>query len=461
MMTWSQRRQILYGGGALIVTALLLAYPLYAIFHKTPSCFDGKQNQNETGIDCGGLCSRACIEALTPLNTKWTRFFSVGGDAYDVAASIENKNDTAGIPELNYTFKLLDSSGAMIGQAAGSTFVNAREEVILFAPRVSTGGKTPARVELTFEEHPTWLQVATDFGNRMTVRNQSLSGIDTHPQITATIVNPGPKDLSDVRVVAVVYNGRGEPVGVSSSVINTMPGDGGNVTTKFFWPLLFAPKAPTSGCTAPVDIMLALDRSGSMVGKPLTDAKAAAESFVETLTSADHAGVVSFATDASNPIESTLSGDHAQVKSAIDSIVIGTSGLQYTNLGDAIAKAHTELISSRVRDGVKKAIVLLTDGVANRPEDPANKSNTAYPEDFAAKEAQGVIQDGVTLYVIGLGRDLNTDFLKENIASAPEDYYAAASSSDLKSIYGQISEAVCKAEIFTIKVLPRVQEVAL
>lgn len=459
MMTWSQQRQMLYGGGALMVTILLLAYPLYAIFHKTPSCFDGKQNQNETGIDCGGLCSRACVEALTPLNTKWVRFFSVGGGTYDVAASIENKNDTAGIPELKYTFKLLDGSGSMIGQVSGSTFVNAREEVILFAPRVNTGGKTPVRTELVLDAHPTWLQVATDFGNRMTVRNQSLIGTDTRPQITATIVNPGPKDLSDVNVSAVVYNGRGEPVGVSSSVISTIPGDGGNVATKFFWPILFAPKAPTSGCTAPVDIMLAIDRSGSMVGKPLTDAKAAAEAFVEGLTSADHVGVVSFATNASDPIEHTLSGDHTQVKSAIDAIVIG-SGLQYTNLGDAIAKAHAELTSLRVRDGVKKAIVLLTDGVANRPEDPVDKSNAAYPEAFAAKEAQGVAQDATALYVIGLGRDLNMDFLKESVASTPGDYYAAASSDELKAIYGQISEAVCKAEIFTTKVLPRTQEVS-
>lgn len=457
MMTWSLKRQIIYGTGTLFALMLILAYPAYLVFHNDPTCTDNKQNGTEEGIDCGGTCARACVDSVAPLTVKWTNFFAVGNGTYNVAASIENRNAGAGIVDLPYRFVLYGEGGTVIAEREGRTFVNPRDEVVVFEPGVAANGKTPVKVELVLEAVPEWIQAIEVTPERITVRDKVFLGKDERPKLTVTLENTSPNEVRNVEVIAVVYDGRGNAVGVSSTLIERIKGDG-TVPAVFFWPLPFAAKRTTSVCTAPVDVMLVFDRSGSMVGKPLTDAKEAAQLFVDSLSPEDQAGLVTFATDAASPIESTLTTNHAAVRDALGAIAIG-QGLQYTNLGAGIAAATTELTSGRAREGIKHAIVALTDGVATHPENPANKNDTTYPELFAAARAKEAKDAEILLYTIGLGREVNTRFLKDSIAGSPEHYYAAATSADLARIYGEIIEAVCKEEVFTTKIFPRIREI--
>lgn len=447
----------MYGAGGIIILVLLLWYPAYLIFHHTPSCNDGVKNQNETGVDCGGRCARACIDAQAPLTINWARFFQVGNGVYDIAASVENKNEYAGIPDLEYTFTLYDDADHIVATQSGTTFINPREEAIVFAPTVHTTG-IPARAELVLHHDTDWYQVPSSAQYLITVRDQALSGKDTRPLLTATIVNASSKDLFNVEAVGVVYGSGATPVGVSSTKVDTLAGDG-TARVSFYWPLPFAPKTPTSGCSAPADVMLLIDRSGSMRGKPLADALHAAGVFVDRMTAADQVGMVSFAGDVSNPIDQGLSLDHSAVQNALHAVTIG-KGLQYTNMSAAITAALGEFSSSRARPGIKHAIVVLTDGVANRPLDPKGK-DAHYAEDAAAAGAAAAKQAGDSMYVIGLGREVNADFLKTKIASDPSMYYAAATSGELDLIYQNIAQAVCKEELFTTKIFPRVNEVSL
>ncbi|MHB8651666.1 MAG: vWA domain-containing protein [Minisyncoccota bacterium] len=455
MMPWSLRRQIMYGVGGVLLLALLLWYPAYLVFHRTPSCNDGAKNQNETGVDCGGRCARACIDAQAPLTVNWVRFFQVGDGVYDIAASVENKNERAGIPDLGYTFTLYDESGKSIATKPGDTFINPREEAILFAPTVRVTG-VPVRAEVVLHNDTDWYQVPSSAQHLITVRDQAFSGKDTRPLLTATIVNTNSQDLFNVEAVGVVYGGGSVPVGVSSTRVDTLPGDG-TARVSFYWPLAFVAKTPTTGCSAPADVMLLIDRSGSMRGKPLVDALHAAGVFVDRVTGADQVGVVSFAGDASHPIDQGLSLDHSAAQSALKTVAIG-KGLQYTNMSAAIAAALEEFSSSRARLGGKHAIVALTDGVANRPLDPKGKDEH-YAETAAAGGAAAARQADISIYAVGLGREVNTDFLKTKIASDPSKYYAAATSGELEAIYQNIAQAVCKEELFTTKVFPRVNEV--
>lgn len=459
MMTWSLKRQILYGVGALFALGAVLAYPTYLVFHNDPTCADGTQNGAEEGVDCGGACVRACIDRVAPLAVKWTNFFAVGNGTYNVAASVENRNAGAGVIDLPYRFVLYDVSGVIIAEREGNTFTNPRDEVVIFEPGIAVGGKTPAKVELVLPAAPEWIQAVEVTPDRITVRDKVFTGKDTKPKLTATLENTSPNEIQNVEAIAVVYDGRGNAVGVSSTFIERIKGDG-TFPASFFWPLPFTAKRTTDVCTAPVDVMLVFDRSGSMVGKPLTDAKAAAQSFVDRLSAEDQAGLVTFATDATNPIESTLTTNHTAVRDALGAVTIG-QGLQYTNIGAGIAAATGELTSGRAREGIKRAIVALTDGVATHPENPANKNDKTYPELFAAARAKEAKDADILLYVIGLGREVNTPFLKDVLAGSPDYYYAAATSADLERIYGEIIEAVCKEEVFTTKIFPRIREIAL
>ena len=51
---WSAKRRILYGGGFVLVLAVIASLLFFHFFYRAPSCSDGVQNGNETDKDCGG-----------------------------------------------------------------------------------------------------------------------------------------------------------------------------------------------------------------------------------------------------------------------------------------------------------------------------------------------------------------------------------------------------------------------
>ena len=57
-------KQFLYGFFylAILVSLIWLVYSFE--FKPAPNCFDGKKNQEETGIDCGGSCISCEVKAL-------------------------------------------------------------------------------------------------------------------------------------------------------------------------------------------------------------------------------------------------------------------------------------------------------------------------------------------------------------------------------------------------------------
>lgn len=97
--------------------AMLLGIIIYYAFLKAPvSCVDGKQNQNETGIDCGGICQAVCQEIVpgVDLVIQEITFLPAGNGLYDVLAKVYNPNDEVGASSFEYTISLKDSAGVTL-----------------------------------------------------------------------------------------------------------------------------------------------------------------------------------------------------------------------------------------------------------------------------------------------------------------------------------------------------------
>jgi len=153
--------------------------------------------------------------------------------------------------------------------------------------------------------------------------------------------------------------------------------------------------------TSGVDIVLALDASGSMKAEDfqprnrLEVAKQAAIEFLRERTS-DRLGLVTFAGQAVTQAPLTL--DHEAVESSIARIEIG--GLaDGTAIGTALATAVNRL---RVSDAKSKVVILLTDGVNNAGQiDPLT----------AAEMAQAL---GVRVYTVGVGTTGEAPYLLDD-----------------------------------------------
>ncbi|MGD8244836.1 MAG: VWA domain-containing protein, partial [Anaerolineae bacterium] len=172
------------------------------------------------------------------------------------------------------------------------------------------------------------------------------------------------------------------------------------------------------------DVMLVVDRSGSMAGTPLQDAKSAAKALVGILdlsSGADQVGLVSYADRAS--LDHLLSRNEGSVRGAIDALSSGGS----TNITDGINKAQQELDSLRHVPDNRPTIVLMTDGRHNVGAGPGAAADAAKAK-------------GTRIITIGLG-DVDEAQL-QSLASSPGDYYYAPDSSDLQGIYQQIAGSI-------------------
>ena len=103
-------------------------------------------------------------------------------------------------------------------------------------------------------------------------------------------------------------------------------------------------------------IVIAIDVSGSMGGKPLTDAVEAAKDFNSKLGKNDLVGLISYADDVK--VVSDLTTDHDAVNKALDGLVAGGE----TAMRDAVT-AGTDLLKNRSE---RTAIIVLSDGQDNK-----------------------------------------------------------------------------------------------
>lgn len=164
--------------------------------------------------------------------------------------------------------------------------------------------------------------------------------------------------------------------------------------TVFFAYLPFLPVDRCKDLSRPLDLVLAIDVSSSMLqavgpGGPskLAAAKAAAGALLDLLGSDARVGLVAY--DLQARVQSPLSGDLAALRLALDALSTG----QGTRIDRAL-EAAAGLLAARRAEALG-ALVLLTDG------------RTAAGQVEARAAAAGLRAAGVDVWVVGLGDDVD------------------------------------------------------
>jgi hypothetical protein len=446
----------------LLILATILCFgviPYFLAHREVPTCFDGKMNQREEGIDCGGGCALVCKGGAQDLKVLWNRIDEIRPGVFEVAFSIENPNINVSAKSVPYTLRFIGRDGVEIGQRSGITYAGPNEAFLIYEGNIMTGNDTLASADLSFQEF-SWI-ASEKRQEQFTVMDKELKNIDTKPKLTALVRNDTTIPQEKVEIAAIVSDDAGETVGYGKTYIDRLLPDESKPVT-FSWTKPFSYQASLESCDIPVDVMLVFDRSGSMQSdgknppEPLTTAKNAVIGFLGKFRSQDQVGVVSFATAPTSPIDRALTREKERAEEAVQKIEIGTDGTQYTNIGDALKQARIELSSRRKNPDATQAMILLTDGDPTYPENPID---TQYPLTYASDAAKSVISDGVTLYAIGLGGGVRGEYLT-SLVGDPEKYFFAESADDLSGIYDRISSVLCKKAPSVIEVLPRVNNVS-
>lgn len=450
-MSWARRRQAAYLGSTMVALLVVLGVPLFLYVYDAPSCFDGKQNGGELGVDCGGSCERLCSFQVSEPVVRWSRAFEVTPSNYSAVAYVENPNPKAAVESVPYTFQLFDEDGLLIAELNDITTLLPNRITPVFISGIDTGNRIPTQTFFTFAGEFEWMR-AEDLGGGLVVTERVLSRPESAPRLDATLENIATSEFRDIEVVATIFGTDGNAVAASKTFIEFLPKQSSEHLV-FTWPQPF-PKRIES-CKTPVDVMLLLDVSGSMNDdsddppQPITNAKEAAAAFVNRLEMEDRSGAVSFATDAKNISPLTIS--HPNTHGAVLDVAISSeeeSGV--TNIGAGLALADSELGSARHNPDARKVMILLTDGRANAPEEPGG-------EEFALTAASAAKEHDVTFYTIGLGEQVNGEFLRDVAGSEPR-VFLAATSDDLDGIYRNISADICERGAAIIDILPKTRD---
>ncbi|MFN2250981.1 MAG: VWA domain-containing protein [Anaerolineae bacterium] len=187
-----------------------------------------------------------------------------------------------------------------------------------------------------------------------------------------------------------------------------------------------------------VDVVLVIDASTTMLedtraGRPKIDAaREAASLFIDHMKlPGDQAAIVSFNVSARTEIG--LTGDAAALRRALSRI----ENQEFTRIDLGLQEAHRLVLGSGHIEGNTPAVVMLTDGRSN-----------PVPVQQAIDAATALKRDGVRLFTVGLGDDIEFDALRL-MASRPEDFRYAPDGEDLGPIYRQIAyEIPCPPRVY-------------
>lgn len=240
-MNWALRRQIFYVS-ILILFILFLGFLIISPnLNQAPSCTDGKQNGNETGIDCGGSCAIACLAETEDASVVWARAFKVVAGRYNAVAYITNHNKNTAAKKVNYRFRFADKNNVYIGKREGSTFIPAGGNFAVFEPAIDIGNSILVYTTFEFTEKPIWFQVPPDKLDQLKISVSDITLTDemTSPRLGATLKNNSFFTIPDVGVVAILYDKNGNAVATSRTYINQLNGMQ-NSEINFTWPEPFS-----------------------------------------------------------------------------------------------------------------------------------------------------------------------------------------------------------------------------
>lgn len=328
---------------------------------------------------------------------------------------------------------------------------------------VDPGTNSVSLVKLDMLYDPTKFELAGGFIPNQSVFPQVVEGpISASGSITATLsigsnlsdaiktkTKVGTLELTALQnaspgTTMISFGSDSQALSVSSNssydenvIANTMP-----VTVQI--------NKPTASCgTSPGDTMLVMDTSGSMndqegtSGTKISNAISAADSFINIVSGEanNRIGLVNFSTTAT--LDSPLTTSFATVTNQVNALK--ANGNTCTQCG--IDKATQEITADK-RAGIKNAVILLTDGLANAVEGTNGQVSASTADQAAlAAAANAYKTNGTVFYTIGLGQDVDSTFLTQLAQSTGGQYYFSPTTDQLNSIYSQISQIISGGSI--------------
>jgi len=192
----------------------------------------------------------------------------------------------------------------------------------------------------------------------------------------------------------------------------------GHPTTLRVLARIQAPHAQTDAPPRqPLHLAIVLDRSGSMSGVPLDEAKRCARYMLDGLSQGDRAAIIAFDDEVTRVASLTPATDKLTLVSALTTIASGGS----TNLHGGWRAGADELAGKLAGDDVHR-VILLSDGCANAGETEL---------ETIAGQCKALARRGVSTSTYGLGNNFNESLMLAMASAGRGNAYYGQTAADL------------------------------
>ena len=173
----------------------------------------------------------------------------------------------------------------------------------------------------------------------------------------------------------------------------------------------------------PLSVAVVIDRSGSMSGEPLTNAKAAAARLVDSLDESDAFTIITYSStdEVIAPIARASSDAKARAHAAIDQIWAHGN----TCISCGINLGASELARTPIAGGLER-MVLISDGQANEG---------IYDRDELAQLAANTAAHGVSITAVGVGLDFDETTMMRLARVGHGNYYFVENTATLGEMF--------------------------
>jgi len=181
--------------------------------------------------------------------------------------------------------------------------------------------------------------------------------------------------------------------------------------------------APEKAYRAPLNIALVIDRSGSMSGKKLQDAKQSAIHFINGLSSQDIVSVITYSSGVEVLIPATKVSDKHELIQRIRQIDSNGNTALFAGVSKGAAEVRKFMDERRIN-----RVILLSDGLANvGPSSPAELGQLG----------QALMREGISVSTLGIGYGYNEDLMTQLAYNSDGNHVFIAESAELADIFSQ------------------------
>ena len=214
----------------------------------------------------------------------------------------------------------------------------------------------------------------------------------------------------------------GQPIGLEARLANTVM-KGGEAGKNYLKVALQGCKPEPSQSRMPVNVAFVIDRSGSMQGMPIAQAREAAVMAVNRLLPTDIASVVIF----DNRIDVLAPAQPVADPAHFADLIRQVGARGSTAIHGGVLAGAAEVAKNRDARRLNR-VVLLSDGQAN--------VGPSRPEEFAAL-GRLLLSQGISVSTIGLGLGYNEDLMLQLARASDGNHAFAREPTDLVQIFNK------------------------